>query len=254
MVLIKPNPPAAHKESQLPLASKGKDDQQIDSKGNSGFTVPALQFQVRDLKHAGAERFLGAVNVTECMTTAIHNLLKLLYNSPSDPSTNVPPTTSVTLILEDMPGVAYTIGHSDDHHVKEIHFSLKYIAGIASTRIGEEIAGVVTHELVHCFQHNALGTAPGGLIEGIADWVRLNCSLAPPHWKKEAGGKWDAGYQHTAFFLDYLENRFGTGTVRRINEKLRTTEYDEDKFWKQILGRKVNELYKDYTATFKKQD
>jgi hypothetical protein len=47
---------------------------------------------------------------------------------------------------------------------------------------------VLTHELVHCYQWDAEGTCPGGLIEGVADWVRLNCDLSPPHWKKEVDG------------------------------------------------------------------
>jgi hypothetical protein len=94
--------------------------------------------------------------------------------------------------------------------------------------------GVLTHEMVHCYQYNAFGTCPGGLIEGIADWVRLNAQLSPPHWKKEASGKWDAGYQHTGYFLEYLENRFGTGLIRRMNEKLRIERYEEKKFWTEV--------------------
>ena len=46
---------------------------------------------------------------------------------------------------------------------------------------------------MHCWQYNGLGTCPGGLIEGIADYVRLKDDLAPPHWTR--GGKhWDEGY------------------------------------------------------------
>ena len=35
-------------------------------------------------------------------------------------------------------------------------------------RARHEIQGVLTHEMVHCFQYNAKETCPGGLIEGIA--------------------------------------------------------------------------------------
>jgi hypothetical protein len=41
---------------------------------------------------------------------------------------------------------------------------------------------------VHCLQWDAHKTCPGGLIEGVADWVRLNCDLSPPHWKRETDG------------------------------------------------------------------
>lgn len=76
-----------------------------------------------------------------------------------------------------------------DNDHKEIHFSLGYINGISPTsRLTHEITGVLTHELVHCYQWDAKGSCPGGLIEGIADWVRLNCDLSPPHWKRETNG------------------------------------------------------------------
>lgn len=111
---------------------------------------------------------------------------------------------------------------------------------------------MLTHELVHCYQWDAHGTAPGGLIEGIADWVRLNCDLSPPHWKREVkvDDPWDKGYQHTAYFLQYLEGKFGEGTVRRINERLRSTkEYEEGEFWVSLLGQGVEDLWFEYCAS-----
>jgi hypothetical protein len=63
-----------------------------------------------------------------------------------------------------MDGVAYTHG---SHTNKEIHFSLDHIKN-SEDRAQAEIDGVLTHEVVHCFQYNAKGTAPGGLIEGMA--------------------------------------------------------------------------------------
>jgi hypothetical protein len=70
----------------------------------------------------------------------------------------------ITLVLRAMDGVAYTFG-SDNK--KEIHFSLDHIKN-SENRAKDEIDGVLTHEVVHCFQYDAKGTAPGGLIEGIA--------------------------------------------------------------------------------------
>lgn len=114
--------------------------------------------------------------------------------------------------------------------------------------------GVLTHEMVHCYQYNAFGTCPSGLIEGIADWVRLHAKLDPPHWKKEAGDKWDAGYQHTGYFLDWLEGRFGAGLIRRMNEKLRIVRYDEKRFWTELCGRPVDQLWGDYQEALKGGD
>ncbi len=49
------------------------------------------------------------------------------YHKASDSTTNVPPTRSVTVVLRDMGGVAYTTGTELDNDHKEIHFSLGYI-------------------------------------------------------------------------------------------------------------------------------
>jgi Peptidase of plants and bacteria len=153
-----------------------------------------------------------------------------------------------------MDGVAYTTGSELDNDHKEIHFSLSYISKIPKERCTDEVTGVVTHELVHCYQWNGLGTCPGGLVEGIADWVRLSCDLSPPHWKREASGDWDSGYQRTAYFLDYLETRFGEGTVRRLNESLRNQKYEEKKYWTELLGRPVDQLWSDYTDKLREED
>lgn len=154
-----------------------------------------------------------------------------------------------------MDGVAYTTGTELDDDHKEIHFSAEYINSDGSKgRKADEILGVLTHEMVHCFQYNAKGTCPGGLIEGIADWVRLNSGLSPPHWKKEwTDKKWDAGYQTTAYFLAYIEERYGEGTVRRLNEKLRTTKYEEKRFWTELVGIPVEQLWKNYCDAMDKE-
>ena len=148
-----------------------------------------------------------------------------------------------------MGGVAYTTGSDLDDDHKEIHFSLDYIKSIPSARQKDEIQGVLVHEMVHCWQWNALGTAPVGLIEGVADFVRLKADLSPPHWKKEGGGQWDAGYQHTGYFLDWIENTCGEGSVRKINQALKDRKYEEDVFWEQLFGKKVNLLWKEYEGS-----
>ncbi|TVY81773.1 hypothetical protein LSUE1_G004201 [Lachnellula suecica] len=218
------------------------------------FPLPKLRLEIRDLNHDGTQEFLTAVTANKALHKAVQSVLSLLYQSKNSPTTTVPPTRSVTLILRSMPGVAYTTGIELDSDHKEIHFSLDYIhASVAKSRKTEEIMGVLTHEMVHCYQYNAFGTCPGGLIEGIADWVRLNAQLSPPHWKKEASGKWDAGYQHTGYFLEYLDKRFGPGLIRRLNEKLRIERYEEKRFWTELCGRPVEQLWADYGEAVEKE-
>lgn len=164
-----------------------------------------------------------------------------------------------------MSGVAYTTGLPLDDAHKEIHLSLDYVRDCASdgqdARRRDEIIGVVTHEMVHCFQHDAHGTAPAGLIEGIADYVRLKAGLAPPHWekkgKREVGERWDEGYQKTAFFLEWMEREEvgGREAVARINAALRgNKEYKEEDFWRKVVGENVGTLWERYVEWRKEKD
>jgi hypothetical protein len=75
-----------------------------------GFPQPKLRLKIQDLAHPGAVAFLGAVDASQVLSTAVNNVLRLLYRAPADPYTTVPPTRSVTLVLRDLPGVAYTTG------------------------------------------------------------------------------------------------------------------------------------------------
>lgn len=89
-----------------------------------------------------------------------------------------------------------------------------------------------------------MGTAPGGLIEGIADYVRLRAGFAPPHWKRGRGSRWDEGYDVTGYFLDWIEKR-NEGFVRGMNAILRDAKWDEGVF-KLITGKTVDDLWKEY--------
>jgi len=97
-----------------------------------------------------AEAFLQAVIASNALSMSVKSVLELLYHSPDSPTTTVPPTRSVTLILRSMDGVAYTTGSDLDSDHKEIHFSLDYIhKAISQERKTQEIMGVLTHEMVH---------------------------------------------------------------------------------------------------------
>lgn len=94
---------------------------------------------------------------------------------------------------------------------------------------------------------------PGGLTEGVADFVRLNADLAPPHWKLPASGRerppsWDGGYQGTAYFLDWLEKvRIGSGAIGRVNDRLFRVGYtNDDDFWRGLFGLGILDLWEEY--------
>ncbi|KAF2870730.1 peptidase of plants and bacteria-domain-containing protein [Massariosphaeria phaeospora] len=213
---------------------------------------PLLRLEFRDLSSAGSRAFLRLLHASTALEVAVDHVLRLLYSNLETQC--IPPTRSITLVLRSMPGVAYTTGLDLDDDHKEIHFSTDYINGVPENRQKEEMLGVITHEMVHCWQHNALGTAPGGLIEGIADWVRLKAGYAPPHWRRRADCEWDAGYERTGYFLEWLEEAHGQDVVRKINEGMRGCKYESGEFWGKCCGESIEKLWEKYKATLGDHD
>lgn len=125
------------------------------------FPLPKLRLQINDLAHAGSAIFLSAVDASSVLASGVQTVLRTLYGSPDSKDSNPPQTRSVTLILRDMDGVAYTTGSDLDSDHKEIHFSLRYIAGInPASRQTHEITGVLVHELVHCCKFSRAKRSP----------------------------------------------------------------------------------------------
>lgn len=91
-------------------AGAQSDDEAEGGGGSCAFPQPKLRLKIQNLDHPGAAKFLGAVNAATFLPNAVDSVLRLLYRSPSDRHTTVPPTRSVTLVLRDMDGVAYTTG------------------------------------------------------------------------------------------------------------------------------------------------
>ena len=205
---------------------------------------PLLRLELRDLSSNGSHAFLRLVHASSALESAVDIVLRLLYTGIETPC--IPPTRSITLVVRDMDGVAYTTGLDIDDDHKEIHLSTKYIEHVPESRQKEEINGVLVHEMVHCWQHHGGNTAPGGLTEGVADWVRLKAGYAPPHWRRRGDCDWDAGYERTAYFLEWLEKEYGENVVRNINQALRDCKYDAKKLWHDCCGKSIEKLWEEY--------
>ncbi|KAG5625219.1 hypothetical protein H5410_010437, partial [Solanum commersonii] len=91
-------------------------------------------------------------------------------------------------------------------------------------------------------------STPGGLIEGIADYVRLKAGYVVSNWaKNDQGTLWDESYSVTARFLDYcngLRNRF----VAELNKKMRSGY--SNNFLVELLGKTPEQLFVDYKAKY----
>ncbi|GAB4838832.1 hypothetical protein Ancab_028374 [Ancistrocladus abbreviatus] len=126
----------------------------------------------------------------------------------------------VTLVVEQMEGVAYTANN-------QIHLSAKY---------------------VHQYSGDVKREAPGGLIDGIADYVRLKAGYAPAHSVKPGQGeRWDQGYDVTARFLEYC-NSLRNGFVAELNKKMRTGY--SNSYFNELLGKSVDQLWGEYKAKY----
>lgn len=84
-----------------------------------------LRLNILDLNHPGASRFLAAVHASSVFADSVATVLRILYK---ENPTSVPGTRSVTLYLEDMPGVAYTTGSDLDNDHKEIRKCHHHVA------------------------------------------------------------------------------------------------------------------------------
>lgn len=178
--------------------------------------VSAVDYTVtnRASATAGGARFTRDIGVDyskQTLASATDFIWRTFQQSNAADRKNV---QTVNLFIDVMGGVAYATNN-------EIHVSNDYI-GNYSGDVRREITGVLYHEMAHIWQWNGNGQTPGGLIEGIADFVRLKANYAPSHWVQAGqGDRWDQGYDVTAKFLDYC-NGLRNGFVAELNKKMKT--------------------------------
>jgi hypothetical protein len=206
--------------------------------------VSAVDYTVtnRASATAGGARFtrdIGFDYSKQTLASATDFIWRTFQQSNTADRKNV---QTVNLFIDVMGGVAYATNN-------EIHVSNDYI-GNYSGDVRREITGVLYHEMAHIWQWNGNGKAPGGLIEGIADFVRLKANYAPSHWVQAGqGDRWDQGYDVTAKFLDYC-NGLRNGFVAELNKKMKTGYSAQ--YFVDLLGKTVDQLWKDYKAKYGK--
>jgi hypothetical protein len=108
----------------------------------------------------------------------------------------------------------------------------------------------LVHETTHGYQYDDKPESepPGWIIEGIADYVRLQSGHFGPGLL-HAGGTWTDSYQTTGFFLAWLDTQYEDFGYR-LNQSLSPTDgspWSKASF-AEITGKPIAELWSDYQA------
>jgi hypothetical protein len=212
----------------------GEEPSWIDEK-----CTPAVTFENRDTTSKGVLFADNVPNPTVLVREAAHDACRLLYRSGSE----VKSVSDITLIVEDYSGIASTSGTT--LRLSSSYLQTQYDGGIDLAR---EVAGILHFTTSLVYQYNGGDTAPGWLMTGIADFVRLESGLID-RAERAKGGSYSSSSQTTAFFLDYLVTR-NASVVQQLNLRLAPGEpaYRDDIFV-QLMGSDLDTLWVQYQET-----
>lgn len=189
----------------------------------------------------GGQRFEREIGVpyTKQIMGTINNFIYKMFqqNSPGDRRHQ----DEVNVTITEYNGAeAITMGNV-------VNVSSLYLQGYQGD-LKWEFTSLLYHEMTHVFQWIP-PTAPTGLIEGIADYTILKANYYPPGFAKPGmGDRWDQGYDFTARFLEYCNSLKG-GFVAELNKRMRDSY--SDNYFVEILGKPVDQLWKEYKAKYK---
>jgi hypothetical protein len=186
------------------------------------------------------EKYVGTEYAKETLSTATDFVLKLLQQQNNTSATERKNVQTISLIVEKIDGIAYSSNG-------EIHASANYIERYPGN-IKKEMTGILYHQVAHILQWDGNGEAPSGLVEGIADFVRLRGGYAAEQWVSPGhGNDWKQGYDVTARFLDYC-NSIKNGFVADLNNKMKTSY--NDSYFTDLLEKPVTQLWTDYKTKY----
>ena len=110
------------------------------------------------------------------------------------------------------------------------------------TRHPDDVGSIV-HELTHVVQAYRLRPPPSWITEGIADWVRwfhYEPANHRPHPQRKLA-QFDASYQRTAAFLQWVSKTYDPDFVAKLNAVCRAGHYHTG-VWKELTGKTAEAL------------
>lgn len=118
-------------------------------------------------------------------------------------------------------------------------------------RAHPEDTGLTVHEMAHAVQ-SMIAYNPVWLIEGIADYVRW-IKFEPENYRARIDvekATYKDSYRTTATFLGWLELRYDSKLVTKLNHATRFGTYREEMF-KEYCGKEVPVLWAEFLADYK---
>jgi hypothetical protein len=228
-------------DGKVPVEAKGPD--RMEAGVLDAVCTPAVAFE-NDEPDAGGRVFTDNVkNPTSFVQTLTRAVCPILYRLPSEPT----PVTRITLLLAAV--APPTLGGTSGGTANDATITLNtpFLASYANTHTADEtlyqITGLTAHLVSSLYQHTG---APLGVQSGVNDFVRYRLGYIPDSNRRK-GGNWDDGYQTTAFFYVYLDDRY-PDFVYKLNLIIGTA-YSVNAF--QVLtGKDVLTLWNEYQGSF----
>jgi hypothetical protein len=229
----------------------GDGDGDDDSSALDEVCTPSFELELTDQDPERVSMFVDAMDGDpEATAQAIGRAVcKVLYRAPEE----VRDATHLTLLIEHAVGdVAWKAGDGGDITVM---ISTDHMQNVANEGrdVAEEIKGVLFHEMTHMYQHDDSdgGGVDIGLIEGIADFVRISAGYPPHRSQPNPNGNWDSGYTTTAYFLLWVDEQY-EDFVYQLNLSMSNKDqmtWSPDSF-RTITGKSADELWSDYVDSF----
>ncbi|KAK9667160.1 hypothetical protein RND81_14G237500 [Saponaria officinalis] len=173
------------------------------------------------------------------------NFIWETFQQTENPNDRKPGITRITVHVVPWKGEVTT-------KKNQLYISSIYIQNYEGD-IRREITRVIYHELTHVWQWTGMGRAPKGLLEGIADYVKIKAGYADEKYGKKQGDgeRWDEGAEITAYFLEYC-NELRKGFVAELNAKMKNGY--EESFFRELLGKSVEKVWDDYKDKYGHKD
>jgi hypothetical protein len=158
---------------------------------DAGKCDPQIEFQNDEADGDGAMFDEVIPDAVATMKEVACRVCTILYRDPDEVTRN--PAT-IRLRIYDFEGVANAGGGN-------INFSSRHIANYDEPEDARfEFVGVLLHEVTHLYQFNDGG---GGLVEGMADFVRIRAGHHRMS-RRSPGGAWTDAYTTSGFFFSWL--------------------------------------------------